>query len=41
MKPLSPATRRRLLTLASYLDRKAAAIRSYCKARTPRRKTTA
>jgi hypothetical protein len=34
----SPATRRFLLAIAAILDRRAQAIRAYCKRHTPRRK---
>lgn len=37
MRTFSPSTRRRILALASLLDRWAARLRRYAKARTPRR----
>lgn len=37
----SVTTRRRLLALASWLDRKASAIRAYCKRHTPKRSKAA
>lgn len=36
-KPLSKRTRTNLLTLAAWLERRAARIRAYVNARTPRR----